>query len=352
MLNSRDDLILATLNSSEQLHSENFEYKSLFLNFILPDETNARFLPCVFIENEHAKQYQERRVTRKQLIDLYDANYKVIIGKGCILNCLEHGTHNWKKANQTIESIIELGENIAVSEMIQVPTVYPVGDSRYQILTGHRRFFALLYTFGIDCAAQFKVYEERPLLYKVKQFQENASREDLPQYGKLQAFISAMNEIEGVEQAKLKIGKKKLTVKDKAKHLGISMGAFDNYNVLTRYSDVVKAYEDGLCESFIKVKKIVLGCEVEYKVENNKTVLSQKDKECIASRISAKISAKHGRDRREKAYNLPKITQPKALKKLLFSNANHLDSGVDWDALDWTDHDEINGALKRFFKIL
>ncbi|TQF71334.1 ParB/Srx family N-terminal domain-containing protein [Pseudoalteromonas luteoviolacea] len=353
MTNDRDDLILATLNNSEKLHGESFEYKSLFLNLISPDETNTRFLPSVFIENEHARLFTERKLTKKQLIDLYDANNKVIIGKDIIINCLEYGSNNWKKANNTIESIIELGDNIAVSEIIQVPTVFPVEGNRYQILTGHRRFFALLFVFGLDHAAQFKVYDSRPLLYKVKQFQENASREDLPQYGKLQAFLSAMLEIDGLDQARLKIGEKRLTVKEKAKNLGISMGAFDNYNVLTRYPEIVKAYENGLSASFVKVKKVILESEMKYKTLNSKTLLSQKDKKIIAESI---LDILQGRtslgNKKSKTYTVPKISNQAILKTLLFTDISKADTGINWTTINWEDCDEVNSAINKLINSL
>ncbi|KZN51944.1 hypothetical protein J8M21_02245 [Pseudoalteromonas luteoviolacea] len=346
MVNNRDDLILATLSNSQKLHSESFEYQSLFLNLIVPDATNARFLPSVFIENEHARQFIERKLTKKQLVDLYDAEGQVIIGKDCIINCLKYASSDWKKANQTIESIIELGENISVSEVIQAPTVYPLEGNKYQILTGHRRFFALIFTFGLDHAAQFKVYDSKPLLYKVKQFQENASREDLPQYGKLQAFLSAMQEIDGIDQARLKIGEKKMTIRDKAKNLGVSMGAFDNYNVLTRYSEVIDAYEKGLSASFVKVKKIILECEQNYRELHDKKVLNLGDKKKIGETIVARLSGKTTPNGKNKTYNLKKITQVDVLKKLLFLDVSTLDTDIDWEQLDWDDHTQVNKALE------
>ncbi|KAF7767753.1 hypothetical protein PCIT_a3841 [Pseudoalteromonas citrea] len=345
MFNDRDSLILATLNNSEKLHSESFEYKSLFLSLITPDETNARFLPSIFIENEHARLFSERKMTKKQLIDLYDAQEKVIIGKGCIINCLKYGTNSWKKANHTVDSIIELGENISVSEMIQVPTLYPIDNSQYQILTGHRRFFAMIFIYGLDHAAQFKVYDAKPVLYKVKQFQENASREDLPQYGKLQAFLSAMLEIEGLDSARLKIGQKKLTVKEKAKNLGISMGAFDNYNVLTRYPEIIKAYANGLNASFLKVKKIILECEYNHKSEFNKKLINQSDKKIISEKILEKLSGKKQLVCKPVQFHIKNISSVNTLKKLLFTDVSKVTPGFDWDSLDWDDVDAVNKVL-------
>ncbi|KZN40893.1 hypothetical protein [Pseudoalteromonas luteoviolacea] len=346
MIDKTNDLILATLNNAEQVHSETFEYTSLFLNSIVPDESNARFFPSVFIENKYARQFSERKLTKLQLTELLEAEGKVILGKDCIINCLEHGSNEWKKANKTIESIIELGENISVSEMIQVPTVYPVNQGQYRILTGHRRFFALLFSFGYEHAAQFKVYDSKPLLYKVKQFQENASREDLPQYGKLQAFLSAILEIDGLDQARVKVGQRPLTVKEKAKNLGISMGSYDNYNVLTRYAEVIKFYENGLNASFLKVKKVILDCEAKYKEAHGKKQLNIADKKLVGENILACLSGhKVSVTKKDASYKIKDIPNLQALKAILFNDVSKLELNIDWKKLDWNNRDAVNRRL-------
>lgn len=337
--------LVSTLNHNERLHSETYDYQSIFLSSVQPDENNGRFLPAILIEDEHAKQFTARKLSKKQLIDIYQGKEHVLIGKSCIVNCFKYDSHDWKKANQTIESIIELGENILVSEVIQVPTIYPLNNGKYQILTGHRRFFALVYANGYDSAAQFKVYSNKPLLTKVKQFQENSSREDLPQYGKLQAFLNALGEIDTLNSARLKVGKKKYAVKEVAANLGISMGAFDNYNVLTRYPSVIKAYETGLSLPFVKVKKVVLNVESEYKVKHGKTIFNISDKRNISELIMDILKNE------KKSVIVSKIEKTKNIKSLstvkttLSSNIKDLDTGIDWNSLDWEDQKSVTEAL-------
>ncbi|RJE73437.1 hypothetical protein BGP78_18660 [Pseudoalteromonas sp. MSK9-3] len=352
MVEKLDQLLLASVNNKELFHIESFEYKSLFLSSVQPDDSNARFMPCIFIEDEHAKQFITRNITKRQLSEIYQAENHVMIGKSCIINCLKYGSNEWKKANTTIESIVELGENISVSEMIQAPTVYPTNDGHYQILTGHRRFFALVFAYGFSHVAQFKVYENKPLLSKVKQFQENASREDLPQYGKLQAFLSAMREIDSLDQARLKLGDKKLTVKDKAKNLGISMGAFDNYNVLTRYPEVIEAYEKGLTNSFVGTKKIVLKIENDYKVQHDKKLLNLSDRKYIGDLIEQQLAGKKAAKKVTTTYNLKNIHSVDILKTLLFSNVADLNLELDWDNLDWNNAQSVNNALSELIATL
>ncbi|ALU44438.1 hypothetical protein [Pseudoalteromonas rubra] len=349
-----DQLMLANVNSRKGLNSETFEYTSLFLSSVTPDPHNARFLPAKFMEDDHARQFTSRWLTKNQLVEMYDANDHVLIGKNCIVNCFAYGTAQWKKANQTLESVLELAENISVAEVIQVPTVYPLEDGQYQILTGHRRFFAMVYSNGYDSSAQFKVYDAKPLLSKVKQFQENASRDDLPQYGKLQAFLSAMQELESLSQARLKVGEKKLTVKEMAANLGISMGSFDNYNVLTRYKCVIQAYEQGLVTMpFINVKKVVKQVENDYYSEFDKTLLTVTDKAEINKRIHAKLTGQKLTTKpKTKAFRVKPIQHVETIKMLLTHNITELVDEVDWQAVDWGNRKAVTDTLAKVIEVL
>ena len=345
-------LLLNSLSNQNDVHAIPFSYRSLFLSSITPDETNARYLPSVLIDDEHAKLFIKRKISKKQLANMYHAEDHVMIGKSCMINCLKYDTPNWRKANHTIQSILELGNNISVSELIQVPTIYPIEDSKFKVLTGHRRFFALIYANGYGSAAEFKVYESMPLLSKVKQFQENASRAELPQYGKLIAFESAMMEIETLSTAKLKIGLKKLTVKETATNLGISMGAFDNYNVLTRYSSVIDAYEAGLSSPFVKTKKIILDVESKYKSKNNKTVLNISDKKNISTEIEDRLLNKQTFPPTKTSFQLKTKSFSQTIKALLTSNIIELDTGINWNDIDWENHATVSKTLSTVIDYL
>ncbi|MEW6992619.1 hypothetical protein AADZ91_18300 [Colwelliaceae bacterium 6441] len=347
-----DQILLNSLNNNEEIHSELFEYTSVFFSSIKPDPTNGRFLPSIFIDDEHAKQFVSRKLTKKQLMNIYNADDFVLIGKSCIINCFKYGTDDWKKANNTITSIIELAENISVSEMIQTPTIYPIGNNQYQILTGHRRFFALVYVKGYSSTSEFKLYKKQPLLAKVKQFQENASRDELPQYGKLQAFLSARMEIDALNEARQRLGLKKFTVKEIAANLGISMGAFDNYNVLTRYPSVQLAYGEGLSISFVRMKKIVLTAENTYKAANGKSVLNITDKQNISEKIYSKLMNSSDVVATIKPFNIKSIKSPEALQILLKSNVMELNTGIDWKNINWQEYDSISNALDKLCNFL
>ena len=348
--------ILNSQYSENFLKEQLYDYKSIFLNRVFPDKSNPRFFPAIIMSDKHAYQVVTKQLTKQQIINIYNAEGHVVIGKSCIINCCKHGSNEWKKANKSIESIIELGENVAVSEIIQVPTIYPTVDGDYQILTGHRRFFAIIYANGIDGAAHFKVYKSKPVLQKTKQFQENASREDLPQYGKLRAFQDAMLEIEVLNTARKRVGQKPLTVKEKASTLGISMGAFDNYNVLTRYPAVIEAYENGESTSFVKMKKLIVECEKKSingeDIKNVKTRkrLNSKLKELISQGVESVSLAKNKANSvkaRAASFEIKDLQSLEAVRVLLTSDISNFEVGVDWKNINWEDEQEVKEVIKK-----
>lgn len=340
---------LNCMDFSKILVDQPYEYKSIFLNRIQPDQNNARFFPAVIVPDQLAYQISTKRLSKAQIIERLDCRDKIVIGKFCILNCFHSSSFEWKKANASIASIIELAGNVAVSELIQVPTLYPLESNSYQLLTGHRRFFAMIYTNGIDGAAHFKVYNQKPSLPRTKQFQENASREDLPQYGKLQAFQEAILELETLSAMRQRTEGKGLTVREMASLLGISMGAFDNYNVLTRYPAVIKAYQNGNSMPFIAMKKIVLTEEQRIRKKSGQTILNVEHKRTVNKKIQDVLNNIKSPEtvEKKKRYRLGTVESPELMKYILTENLLTLDCGIDWNDLDWEQPKAVNGAIEH-----
>lgn len=340
---------LSRKDFSRILIDQPYEYKSIFLHRIQPDQNNARFFPAVIVPDQLAYQIATKRLSKTQLIERLDCQDKVVIGKSCILNCFHKSSFEWKKANINITSIIELAANVSVSELIQVPTIFPLASNSYQLLTGHRRFFAMIYANGIDGAAHFKVYSQQPSLPRTKQFQENASREDLPQYGKLLAFQEAIIELETLSAMRQRTEGKGLTVREKASLLGISMGAFDNYSVLTRYPAVLKAYQNGNSMPFVTIKKIVLTEEHRIRKKTGQMLLNVEHKRTINKRIHDTLNNVKSpvAVEKKKRYRLGTLESPELMKFILTENLLALDSGIDWDALDWEHPKAVNEAFEQ-----
>jgi hypothetical protein len=337
------------MDFSKILIEQPYEYKSIFLNRIQPDQKNARFFPAVIVPDQLAYQIATKRLSKAQLIERLDCRDKVVIGKSCILNCFHSSSFDWKKANASIASIIELAANVSVSELIQVPTIYPLDDNSYQLLTGHRRFFAMLYANGIDGAAHFKVYNQKPSLPRTKQFQENASREDLPQYGKLQAFQEAILELETLSAMRQRTENKGLTVREIASLLGISMGAFDNYNVLTRYPAVIEAFQNGNSMPFIAMKRIVLTEEQRIRKKTGQTILNVEHKRTVNKRIQDILNniKTPVTVEKKKRYRLGTVESPELMKFILTENLLELDCGIDWNQVDWELPKAVNEAFEH-----
>lgn len=349
---SLEQKLTAKLNCtdfSKVLINQPYEYKSIFLNRIQPDQKNARFFPAVIVPDQLAYQIATKRLSKAQLIKMLDCRDKVVIGKSCILNCFHNSSFEWKKANANIASIIELAANVSVSELIQVPTIYPLESNSYQLLTGHRRFFAMIFANGIDGAAHFKVYDQQPLLPRIKQFQENASREDLPQYGKLQAFQDAILELETLSAMRQRTEDKGLTVREMASLLGISMGAFDNYNVLTRYPAVFKAYQNGNSMPFVTMKKIVLTEEQRIRKQTGQTILNVEHKRTVNKKIQDILNNIKSpvTVEKKKRYRLGTVESPELMKFILTENLLALDCGIDWNHLDWEHPKAVNEAFEH-----
>ena len=135
-------LVSGLKDTKNVICNDTFSYKVLFINYVKPDKTNFRYFPSIIIDDEHADLFIKRLLTKRQLIDTYKGEGHVLVGKSCFINCMKYDSPEWRKVNKNIDSITELANNIAVSDLIQAPTIFPLEDDTYQVLTGHRRYFA------------------------------------------------------------------------------------------------------------------------------------------------------------------------------------------------------------------
>jgi hypothetical protein len=144
------------------------------------------------------------------------------------------------------------------------------------------------------------------------------------------------------------LGKGRLVVKEQANMLGISIGAFDNYSVLTRYPSVIRSFEEGLDYSFLRVKKLVLKIEKAYKEQYAK-VLNVIDKRKIDKKIYTALRGEKYKKPTTSDFSckLNGISSPEGLRILLKENIFEMDAGIDWDALDWQDVDSVNKAISK-----
>lgn len=344
-----EQIILSSMKADGTLDSEHGDYRTVFVSSVQADPTNPRFIPALLLEDIDADGFINKRISKSELMENYSGENRVLIGKGCIVNGLNKGHEQYNIVRNSLLGLVDLAENILSTDLIQPPTLYPLEDGCYRILTGHRRFYALIYAYGVNTAQKFKVYDVKPVLYKTKQFQENASRDDLSPYGKLIAFKAALHEISLYSNAKTRGGFGKLTLKEQASLLGISTGALDNFRVLTRYNCVVTAYENGLKRPFLKVKKLILELEKNYKSTKNITSLSYPDKNAIECLISDTLSSKSTPKRMFKTMPINSIS---LVKKLLTTDLQNVIESVIWDSINWNDGDEVLRIYKEVINYL
>jgi hypothetical protein len=144
------------------------------------------------------------------------------------------------------------------------------------------------------------------------------------------------------------LGKGRLTVREQANMLGVSMGTFDNYNVLTRYPSVLRSFDEGLDYSFVRVKKLVLYIEKTYKEQHTK-VLNVIDKRKIDTTIYEALQGKKYKEPLKASfpYKLNGLSSPEGLRALLKENIFELDTGINWDTVDWQDVASVNKAISE-----
>jgi molybdopterin converting factor small subunit len=125
------------------------------------------------------------------------------------------------------------------------------------------------------------------------------------------------------------------------------MGTYDNYNVLTRYSSVLKAYESGLSWSFMRTKKTVLQVESEYKERHKKIKLNITDKNNINDTINNCLTGRKNTLSSNVKYKFKPINTASTIKKLLLTDISKLDINIDWDNIDWNNRSIVNDLLSK-----
>lgn len=127
--------------------------------------------------------------------------------------------------------------------------------------------------------------------------------------------------------------------------MGISAGAYDNYNVLTRYAAVVRAYENELHWPFTKVKKVILELEAKYRQQFDKDKLNIEDRRTINETLKGIFEGNDKNQKSVKHFRVRPIANANILKRLLSCNVFELGLGIDWDSVDWQDTKLVNELI-------
>ena len=130
------------------------------------------------------------------------------------------------------------------------------------------------------------------------------------------------------------------------------MGAFDNYNVLTRYSSVISAYEGGVNISFARAKKIVLDTELEYKKKYQKLKFNVEDRRNISQEIENALCGNKEIAPAVQPFKIKPIKSISTVRTLLETNILSLDMGIQWDDIDWNDRSAVSDVMTKVVEIL
>lgn len=96
----------------------------------------------------------------------------------------------------------------------------------------------------------------------------------------------------------------------------------------------------------------MLAVEAEYKTQYEKTILNITDKKHINNEIQVRLSDKKPVEQVIKTFNVKPIRSPKTIKTLLTTNIMAIETGIDWDSIDWENHATVSKILSSVIDFL
>ena len=330
----------------------------IYISRVHPDPNNARDFPVI-------KAVEERMFL--SVPENVGSAY-IILEKGLLDNKTPKGHPLYEHIENQIREISALSAQIKAGGGIYQPIeVYRTGGTSYQIVYGHRRFYAVVYWLGWEAAWSFKVHRTTPKNLKLRQFVENHSRSDLAFHEKLKSFNSALEEINGQQN------QEELSSAELINLLGIGKSTFFRFKKWNSYPFIQRVAMDGmdfigsnLLESiFSKVEgqhkesdevpiedllKSALAKEFKKAKRKIPEYLQVKTKHSIRNETPSNTSRP---GKKAQSYSAPRIKSTAAIKTLLTSDITQLDiEGVNWSEVDWNDCSQVNGCLSATIKHL
>ncbi|MCF6437904.1 ParB/Srx family N-terminal domain-containing protein [Pseudoalteromonas luteoviolacea] len=350
-----EQALLALLSNNQDediINDEPFTYKTLLLNEVCPDLNSPYYIPVVKISDLDASLFVARRISKNQLITKYSAHDKVIVGKDCIIICMQNGTKKWQGALQSVRSIITLSDKIKLVAISQIPSVFPLEDGKYQIVTGQYRYLASVYVHGLEGISQFKVYQNKPLLNHAKQLSDHIFRDDISALDKLLAFKSAKDELDTVSLVLHQIGRASLSYQTMLKVMAIPNQVYDFYIKLFKYPCIFEAYQAGLKKPLESVYTIIVDYEMFVSAHFDIVIGSSSFRSKVEQLIAKKLDNICHNFPNGSSIQIGQVTSAKVVKFLFSENVFSLDTGIDWSKLDWSDTVAVNEVTKSVMDFL
>lgn len=331
----------------EPLFNSGAYFDLVLIDYVRPQEDNSRYLPI--ISNSGNKS------------DTSELTNCVVCEKGLIENRLDIENPRYDEIEREISKIRLLADSIKNNGLVQPITVWRGNTSNYPIISGHRRYYAIVYLYGRMAKFRVKIYPEKPKRVRILRHIENFSREDLAPSDTLRSWNEALDDLT-VELSELKNATERLDLVTKI--LGVSKSQYYRYEKLAPYFEtVVPLMDRGILTSidelytdFVKLEKqggkeAVLKYLTEASNAGSKVNIDA-FVNALGGTPEPEVKAKRGREKTFISLPRVKANQSDAIFRLLKEDVTQLDTGVDWANLNRNNPKEIEQAIKSIIDIL
>ena len=333
-------------HSEDPVFKDASKLERVLIQYIIPHPDNSRYFPVDLL------------MSQKCIEELNDC---VVCEKGVLENRLAKDNPRFNDVDDEIAEIKTLAQSIKANSLNQPIVVWMRNTTDYPIQTGHRRYYALRFLYGPDHYVKVKILANEPEHPAVLRFVENANRKNLRLYDAMDSYAKSLIDLEealsGIEES----AERKEYI---CGQLGIQHATYYRYEKLHKYLNIINpiiesGYFSGIKSSaaFIAtVEKAHPENEIEgvskfvsYVLEHKKipddiSMIFKQNEDILTDK-------KVGRGRARKFYNFPKIptSSPEVVKSFLSQDMTKLDTGVDWDKLDFSDPNALQAAIEKLF---
>lgn len=256
------------------------------------------------------------------------------------VNALEPGHPEYDTNQDTIDSIMELAEHLKREPLRQDYALYR-DRGRYFVAYGHRRHLALLIAFGPSYTRTYKVYSSKPTSISMSRWIENAAREDVPLYQRIQDFSAALTDFLAD-----KSDPDNQTV---AKHFGINRSFCSVYRRTLLNETLMAALKCGVVKTWPQLRELIK--HNPQSLEEIESLLIQ-DRDIHSSKQEPVIQVKRkegeGRGRPTTTVKFPPIKEPKLFKMIIEGRL----SSFDWQESDFESFETMKLKLEYCLKQL
>jgi ParB family chromosome partitioning protein len=318
-----------------------YRFESVLLDYLQPNPKNPREFLILSASNDNSDKKG------------------VSFTKGDFTIHCQKSDPDYKSIVHEVEQIIRLAKQLEKEDLIQPITVWQRSTSNYPIISGHRRYCALIFLFGVLTPVKIKIYNEEPAHPSTLTFIENNQRKSLNPLGLITSFTQAYNELTSDSSVPK-------TSSNLIQHLGMSKTNYYRYKSITEFLPVVTPLLER--EGVISFKELewvlnqiknfevikrdkLLDLFVKQKLKNPSldskkvitTIIDSHDNEAAVSVTPSQ------KGRKSKYFQFPKVmlTEKESIERLFKEDVTKIDCGVDWKSINFGDASEVKAAFEK-----